>query len=132
MKLSKLKLHNYRCFGNDEQIIKIDDITSFIGNNSTGKTAALLALNCLFSDNSADRILKRSDFHLPKDMKPEDMESQELYIEAVFTFDELENGEEGIFSVPTFFKSLVVDNAVCFNYISNTVNLAVFFKRIIL
>lgn len=110
MKLSKLKLHNYRCFGNDEQIIKIDDITSFIGNNSTGKTAALLALNCLFSDNSADRILKRSDFHLPKDMKPEDMESQELYIEAVFTFDELENGEEGIFSVPTFFKSLVVDN----------------------
>ena len=64
MKLSKLKLHNYRCFGNDEQIIKIDDITSFIGNNSTGKTAALLALNCLFSDNSADRILTVSYTHL--------------------------------------------------------------------
>lgn len=110
MKLSKLKLHNYRCFGNDEQIIKIDDITSFIGNNSSGKTAALLALNCLFSNNGADRILKRSDFHLPKDMKPEDIESQELYIEAVFTFEELENREEGSSSVPTFFKSLVVDN----------------------
>ena len=54
LKLSKLKLHNYRCFGEDEQIIKIDDITSFIGNNSSGKTAALLALNCLFSDNSAE------------------------------------------------------------------------------
>lgn len=110
MKLSKLKLHNYRCFGNDEQIIKIDDITSFIGNNSSGKTAALLALNCLFSDNGADRILKRSDFHLPKDIKPEDMESQELYIEVVFTFEELENGDECSSSVPTFFKSLVVDN----------------------
>ena len=73
MKLSKLKLHNYRCFGNDEQIIEIDDITSFIGNNSSGKTAALLALSCLFSNNGADRILKRSDFHLPKDMKPEDV-----------------------------------------------------------
>ena len=110
MKLSKLKLHNYRCFGDGEQIIPIDDITSFIGNNSSGKTAALLALNCLFSDNGADRILKRSDFHLPKDTKPEDLESQELYIEAVFTFDELENGEDGGASVPTFFKSLVVDN----------------------
>ncbi len=110
MKLSKLKLHNYRCFGNDEQIIKIDDITSFIGNNSSGKTAALLALNCLFSNNSADRILKRSDFHLPKDTKPDDMESQELYIEAVFTFEELNNGGESCFSVPIFFKSLIVDN----------------------
>lgn len=110
MKLSKLKLHNYRCFGNNEQVIPIDNITSFIGNNSSGKTAALLALNCLFSNNSSDHILKRGDFHLPKDTKPEDLETQELYIEAVFTFDELENGEEGASSVPTFFKSLVVDN----------------------
>ena len=66
LKLSKLKLYNYRCFGDEEQIIDIDNITAFIGNNSTGKTAALLALNCIFSNNSNDRILKRSDFHLPK------------------------------------------------------------------
>lgn len=110
LNLLKLKLHNYRCFGNDEQIINIDDVNAFIGNNSSGKTAALLALNCLFSNNSADHILKRSDFHLPKDMQPEEMESQELYIETVFTFDELENGEQGSSSVPTFFKSLVVDS----------------------
>ena len=109
MKLSKLKLHNYRCFGNGEQIVPIDDITAFIGNNSSGKTAALLALNCLFSDNSADHILKRSDFHLPKDTKPEDLESQELYIEAVFTFDELDNDQNGSPSIPTFFRSLVVE-----------------------
>lgn len=110
MKLSKIKLRNYRCFGSSEQVINIDDITSFIGNNSSGKTAALLALNCMFSDNPADRVLKRSDFHLPKDLKSDEMESQELYIEAVFTFDELEAGEDGSNSVPAFFKSLVVDN----------------------
>lgn len=109
MKLSKLKLHNYRCFGDGEQTIPIEDITSFIGNNSSGKTAALLALNCLFSNNSKDHILKRSDFHLPKDKKPEDSEFQEMYIEAVFTFDELENGEDDTSSVPVFFKSMVVD-----------------------
>ena len=110
MKLSKIKLRNYRCFGSSEQVINIDGITSFIGNNSSGKTAALLALNCMFSDNPADRVLKRSDFHLPKDLKSDEMESQELYIEAVFTFDELEAGEDGSNSVPAFFKSLVVDN----------------------
>lgn len=71
MKLSKLKLYNYRCFGDEEQIIDIDNITAFIGNNSTGKTAALLALNCIFSNNSNDRILKRSDFHLPKGKNPD-------------------------------------------------------------
>ena len=52
LKLSKLKLYNYRCFGDEEQVIDIDNITAFIGNNSTGKTAALLALNCIFSNNS--------------------------------------------------------------------------------
>ena len=89
MRLSKLKLMNYRCFGSEEQVILIDDLTTFIGNNSAGKTAALSALNCMFSENSSDRILQRSDFHLPKEMAPEEMESQNLYIEAIFEFEEL-------------------------------------------
>ena len=58
MKLSKLKIHNYRCFGEGEQVIYIDDLIAFIGNNSAGKTTALCALNCIFSENSNDRILK--------------------------------------------------------------------------
>lgn len=111
MKLSKLKLCNYRCFGNDEQTIKIENITSFIGNNSSGKTAALSALNCLFSEISSERILKRSDFHLPKDIRPELQESQDMYIEAIFTFDELEEGtEEESYAIPYFSNYLVVDD----------------------
>lgn len=109
LKLSKLKLYNYRCFGDVEQVIDINNITAFIGNNSTGKTAALLALNCLFSNNSNDRILKRSDFHLPKGKNPDELETQDLYIEVVFTFNELEDGKSGENSVPPFFQSLVVD-----------------------
>lgn len=108
MKLSKLKLYNYRCFGDNEQTIKIDDITSFLGDNSSGKTAALMALNCLFSANSMDRTLKRSDFHLPKDMSPDIQESQMLYIEAIFTFDNLDNANES-FDIPHFFSSVIVD-----------------------
>lgn len=109
MKLSKLKLYNYRCFGDNEQTIKIDDITSFIGDNSSGKTAALMALNCLFSANSADRTLKRSDFHLPKEMSPDSQDLQTLYIEAIFTFDELENDDSESYDIPLFFNSVVVE-----------------------
>ncbi|HCM13965.1 MAG TPA: ATP-dependent endonuclease [Lachnospiraceae bacterium] len=110
MKLVKLKLRNYRCFGSKEQEIDIDDMTAFIGNNSTGKTAALSALNCLFSANSGDHILKRSDFHLPKDIRPENLEKQDLYIETDFKFDELlENNDKGKYSVPIFFQSMVID-----------------------
>lgn len=108
LKLSKLKLYNFRCFGDNEQTIMIDDITSFIGNNSSGKTAALLALNLLFSSFPSERILNRRDFHLPKGMNPDEMESQDLYIETVFTFDKLDNNEAEL-SIPPFFKSFVVD-----------------------
>lgn len=110
MKLSKIKLHNYRCFGDGEQEILIEDLVAFIGNNSAGKTAALCALNCIFSENNNERILKRSDFHLPKETKPEELVQQDMYIETVFTFDELdrEDGEE--YAVPQFFESLVVDS----------------------
>lgn len=109
MRLTKIKLSNYRCFGPDEQTIYIDNLTTFIGNNSAGKTAALSALNCMFSENSNDRLLYRSDFHLPKEKKPEEMESQVLYIETVFQFDELKlEGEDGKYSIPHFFQHLVV------------------------
>lgn len=111
MKLTKIKLKNYRSFGENEEVINISNLTSFIGNNSSGKTAALAALNTIFSENPRDRILVRSDFHLPKDESPDEIEEQYLFIEAVFQFDELQNQEDkATYSVPTFFESFVVDS----------------------
>jgi len=110
MKLKKLKLYNFRCFGNQEQSIDIDDITAFIGSNSAGKTAALAALNCLFSENGADRVLKRSDFHLPKGKTPEEQDRQDMYIETVFEFESLsDEGDTDNYAIPVFFQSMVVD-----------------------
>lgn len=60
MRLSKLKLMNYRCFGAEEQIILIDNLTTFIGNNSAGKTAALAALNCMFPKTAAIGFCKEA------------------------------------------------------------------------
>lgn len=110
MKLAKLKLCNYRSFGESEQIINFDELTALIGNNSSGKTAALNALNTIFSENSGDRNLSRCDFFLPKDQAPEDLEEQSLFIEAVFHFNELQE-EQGptTYAIPTFYDSFVVD-----------------------
>lgn len=110
MKLLKIKLHNYRCYGDGEQVILIKNLAAFIGDNSAGKTSALCALNCIFSENTNDRILKRSDFHLPKDVKPEELLQQEMYIETVFTFEELKSDDGDKYAVPQFFESLVVDS----------------------
>ena len=108
MKLTKIKIQNYRCFG-EEQIIDFDDLTAFIGNNCSGKTTAMSALNCIFSNNSNDRILKRSDFHLPHDKSWNSLDHQELFIEAVFVFDELAEKDADLSAIPVFFKSFVVD-----------------------
>lgn len=112
MKLSRLKIRNFRCFG-QEQEISCDDLTTLIGNNSCGKTAALHALLKLFSENSSDRNLQRSDFHLPKDINPENMTNQELSIEAIFVFPELdeEDDDTGKYIIPIFFEHFVVQEA---------------------
>lgn len=100
---------NFRCFGEQEQEILFKDLTTLIGNNSSGKTSALQALLKLFAENSSDRNLLRSDFHLPQGIEPEDMVIQELYIEAVFSFPELDKEEEGKYDVPVFFNHFVVE-----------------------
>ena len=108
MRLRKIKLFNFRCFGEQEHIITIDDLTTFVGSNSTGKTAVLAALNCMFSEFTSDRNIKRSDFYVPKNMRPENMTEQKMYIEAVFEFNKIQEGEEGI-SIPQFFEHVIVD-----------------------
>lgn len=110
MKLDKVKICNYRSFG-EEQTLDIDELTTIIGNNSSGKTAALSAINLLFSHNPADRVIKRSDFHIPKDINPEEVDKLNMYIEAIFTFPELDSDEfDKSSSIPLFFKSMAIDS----------------------
>lgn len=109
LRLTKIKLKNYRCFGPEEQVVCIDNMTAFIGNNSSGKTAALSALNCIFSENQTERILKRSDFHIPKEENIETFNHQDLYVEAVFEFNELKGVEDTYNAIPCFFQNMVVD-----------------------
>lgn len=107
MQLTKIILSNYRCFGEEPTTIEINNLTGFIGHNSSGKTALLSALMKLFGEKSSDRIIERSDFHIPESIDPDSISKNELYIEAQFEFPELERGKDSI-SIPVFFKNMVV------------------------
>lgn len=102
MKLTKVIINNFRSFGKRQEI-DINNQTVLIGNNSTGKTTVLQALRKLFSDKQSDRIIKKSDFHLPKGLKPGE-NTKNLFIETIFEFDELD-GNSYTPSVPIFFEN---------------------------
>lgn len=107
MKLSKVIISNYRCFGKKPTIIKMNDLTGFIGHNSSGKTALISALMKIFSDKANDRIIVRSDFHIPDNDIVDSIDKNDLYIEAQFDFPELEKDNYNV-SIPIFFKNMVV------------------------
>lgn len=107
MKLTRLIVSNYRCFGKEPTTIEINNLTGFIGHNSSGKTALLSALIKLFGEKPSDRIIERSDFHIPESVDPDSVMMNELYIEAQFEFPELEFAQDNI-SIPVFFKNMVV------------------------
>ena len=116
MRLEKIKICNYRSFGT-EQTIDVDDLTTIIGNNSAGKTAALYALNTIFSPYASERIINRSDFHLLPNEKPEDVEHLELYIEAVFSFPEASSVDCDSTTTPLFYQSMQVSSPQGLPYI---------------
>lgn len=93
MKLDSLRLSNFRCFGPEPQEITFaEDVTSYIGGNGAGKTAALSALARLFGITRAQRSILKSDFHLSREAEGL-QDGDALFIEAIFGFPEL--GDDG-------------------------------------
>jgi predicted ATP-dependent endonuclease of OLD family len=88
MRIAKLCLSNFRCFGEAPTSIDLDDLTVLIGTNGTGKTAILTALVRLFGSRAADRTLEFSDFHLPSGTDANSVKELKLRIEAWLVFPE--------------------------------------------
>ncbi len=90
MILESISLSNFRCFGAEETVITFtENVTSFIGGNGAGKTAALVALSRLFGVSKSQRSIRKSDFHITLDEESLPDERQ-LFIDAVFAFPELD------------------------------------------
>jgi predicted ATPase len=108
MKVEKVELKNFRCFGPRGTKIRLGSvITAFVGANGSGKTAAFQALSRLFGVTPAQRTVRRQDFHVPADQL-ELQSGATLSIEVVFSFPELEglNEEDAEDAVPEFFLQM--------------------------
>lgn len=108
MKIEKVFMNNFRCFGPRGTKIKLGNcITAFVGGNGSGKTAAFQALSRLFGVTPAQRTVRRQDFHLPADQQ-ELQSGATLFIEVIFSFPELESLDEDAASdaVPEFFLQM--------------------------
>lgn len=112
MKLTHLRICNFRCFGSVATDIALDDTTFILGANGTGKTAVLQALARMFSLDPAQRKIKSSDFHIAADEAPDAApEERRLWIEADFEFPELENEDVGDMpAVPGNFAHMLMVN----------------------
>ena len=105
MKIEEIHIKNFRCFGPKGAKIKLEScVTAFVGGNGSGKTATFQALSRLFGVTTADRSLRRQDFHLPSNSR-ELVSGASLSIEVLFKFPELVGLEEDEAedAVPEFF-----------------------------
>ena len=62
MYIKKLELQNFRGF--EHEIIELDDITVFVGENNTGKTSIMDAIKLIIGTPSWQEGLSRFDYHL--------------------------------------------------------------------
>lgn len=105
MQLKKLYISGFKSISNDTpQTIYLEhEITTFIGHNGAGKSAAMEALNKLFSIDHSLRGLTTNDFHISNDNMDKD---KNLVIEAWFTFP---NYKESGISIPPLIENLTIE-----------------------
>lgn len=111
MRLLKLKIKNFKCFGEKVTEIPFEDMTVFVGENGCGKTAAMEALSRMFGMSTRERTIHRQDFHIPNDANIDEINELSLSIEAVFVFDEALQSGSGTESIPPFFDHVIVEDS---------------------
>ena len=107
MKLERLTVSNFRCFGSGPTRIKFEqDVTAFVGSNGSGKTAVFAALGRLFGVTVAQRTVVKSDFHVPPELAGVATGTR-LAIDCVLGFPGLAKGEDDV-AVPEVFSHMAV------------------------
>ncbi|MYD35704.1 MAG: AAA family ATPase [Dehalococcoidia bacterium] len=116
MRIESVTLTNFQCFGPEPISIDLSTgLTAFVGDNSTGKTAAMQALIRMFGVSSNQRRIRRGDFHVTNSDSALESGVQ-LSIEVRLGFPELvsETDNDGSLrdfsAVPEFFNQMVVDD----------------------
>ena len=111
MKFTTLRISNFQSFGPTPTILDLADMTYVLGPNGAGKTAVLEALSRLFSPVTAQRKVRVSDFHVPIDRSPTELQEEEpvLWIEVDIEFPESDS-EECHASIPPNFHHMRIES----------------------
>lgn len=111
MFIERLTLSNFRCFGPDATVIELTSgLTTFVGVNGAGKTAAMQALQRLFGITGDHRRLRRQDFHVPAAELVAPLQ-RTFILEAILAFPELDAGGANGGAIPEFFQQMAADEA---------------------
>lgn len=108
MHIERLGLENFRCFGPQQtHVVLGPSLVAFVGDNGTGKTAVMQALQRMFGVTSEQRRLRKQDFHMPFNEAERPL-ARTLVIEAIVAFPELDADADNP-AVPAFFKNMAAE-----------------------
>lgn len=106
MRIQKIELLNFQCFGEEPTSIEMEeDITCLIGNNGSGKSAVIKAIQRMFGNVAEDRTIVKSDFHICPHETDTDIRGKQLYIDIVFEFKDGEETEKLAFFSPVIYQN---------------------------
>lgn len=106
MHLKNMTIGGFKSFSyNEPQKISFEkDRTVFIGNNGTGKSAILDALNKLFSVSNSFRTLSPSEFHVENE--DDNNQIKNLFIDVTFGFSKIKDDV----SIPSLIEQMTLDD----------------------
>lgn len=108
MHIERLELQGFRSFGPVRTSVALGpDLVALIGNNGTGKTVVMQALQRLFGVTADQRRLRKQDFHVPFNEAARPA-GRTLVIEALVAFPELDADNDSP-AVPAFFKHMAAE-----------------------
>jgi len=109
MRIQSITIAGFRCFGIQPKTIEIcGDLTAIIGPNASGKTAILQALCKMFGVTRAQRTIRRTDFHLPPGVPPDDRAQRTLFVDVLIVLPELEKGSATAKTAAPAFKHMQI------------------------
>lgn len=108
VQIDRIVVEGFRCFDERTEIDLDPDLTALVGANGSGKTAAMQALLRVFGSTTAQRRLRRGDFHVRRGESP--TAERRLAIEVHLSFPELSQEQTAPDSgVPAFFQQVCAD-----------------------
>ncbi|MEZ0085224.1 AAA family ATPase [Bradyrhizobium japonicum] len=109
MHLQSITIAGFRCFGTTPHLIELGrDLLAIVGPNASGKTAVLQALCKLFGVTRAQRTVRRSDFHLPPGVPPDDRTTRIMSMDVIIGLPELAIGSATSQTVAPAFRHMQV------------------------